>query len=140
MTKMKLTLLSALFLSITGCSTLGKPHPSPSKDVSPKELVAEQSENKLLPNGVVPSSTNSCIDDMAILKQTRYSEYQVFLKQYSDIMNEYHFLRKNSEIMDSDTKRYLSDMLTMKRDTLCSKIKFNTFQSIKEKMASLMNI
>ncbi|ENN8379050.1 hypothetical protein ACAX46_004540 [Providencia rettgeri] len=139
MTKMKLTLLSMLLLSITGCSTLEKNRPSSSQDASQQETVSN-SESKLLPNDVIPSSTNSCIDDMALLKQTRYNEYQKFLTQYGEIMNEYHFLRKNSEIMDKDTKTYLNDMLTMKRDTLCSKIKFNTFQSIKEKMASLMSI
>ncbi|ENN8379087.1 hypothetical protein ACAX46_004580 [Providencia rettgeri] len=139
MTKMKLTLLSMLLLSITGCSTLEKNHPSPSQD-APQQVTVSNSESKLLPNDVIPSSTNSCIDDMALLKQTRYNEYQTFLTQYGEIMNEYHFLRKNSEIMDKDTKTYLNDMLTMKRDTLCSKIKFNTFQSIKEKMASLMSI
>ena len=138
MTKIKLTLLSALLLSMTGCSNLGKPIPS-QQNSPPKESVSN-SENKLLPNGVLLSSTNSCVDDMTLLKQTRYNEYQVFLKQYSEIMNEYHFLRKNSEIMDKDTRRYLSDTLTMKRDTLCSKIKFNTFQSVKEKLASLMSI
>ncbi|MCG9529028.1 hypothetical protein MCM45_21090 [Providencia rettgeri] len=136
---MKLTLLSMLLLSITGCSTLEKNRPSPFQDVPQQETVSN-SESKLLPNDVIPSSTNSCIDDMALLKQTRYNEYQKFLTQYGEIMNEYHFLRKNSEIMDKDTKTYLNDMLTMKRDTLCSKIKFNTFQSIKEKMASLMSI
>lgn len=138
MTKIKLTLLSALLLSMTGCSNLGKPIPS-QQNSPPKESVSN-SENKLLPNGVLLSSTNSCVDDMTLLKQTRYNEYQVFLKQYSEIMNEYHFLRKNSEIMDKDTRRYLSDTLTMKRDTLCSKIKFNTFQSVKERLASLMSI
>ena len=138
MTKNKLTLLSALLLSMTGCSNLGKPIPS-QQNSPPKESVSN-SENKLLPNGVLLSSTNSCVDDMTLLKQTRYNEYQVFLKQYSEIMNEYHFLRKNSEIMDKDTRRYLSDTLTMKRDTLCSKIKFNTFQSVKERLASLMSI
>lgn len=138
MTKIKLTLLSALLLSMTGCSNLGKPIPS--QQNSPPKESASNSENKLLPNGVLLSSTNSCVDDMTLLKQTRYNEYQVFLKQYSEIMNEYHFLRKNSEIMDKDTRRYLSDTLTMKRDTLCSKIKFNTFQSVKERLASLMSI
>lgn len=128
-----------LLLSITGCSTLEKNRPSTSQDI-PAQGTASNSESKLLPKSVIPSSTNSCIDDMTLLKQTRYNEYQTFAAQYSEIMNEYHFLRKNSEIMDNDTKRYLSDMLAIKRDTLCSKIKFNTFQSIKEKMASLMNI
>ena len=139
MPKIKFTLLSMLLLSITGCSTLEKNRPSTSQDI-PAQGTASNSESKLLPKSVIPSSTNSCIDDMTLLKQTRYNEYQTFAAQYSEIMNEYHFLRKNSEIMDNDTKRYLSDMLAIKRDTLCSKIKFNTFQSIKEKMTSLMNI
>lgn len=139
MTKMKFTLLSMLLLSITGCSTLEKNRPSTSQDM-PTQGTVSNSESKLLPKSVIPSSANKCIDDMTLLKQTHYNEYQTFAAQYSEIMNEYHFLRKNSEIMDNDTKRYLSDMLAIKRDTLCSKIKFSTFQSIKEKMANLMNI
>lgn len=139
MNQIKLALLCVLLVSVTGCSTRGK-HPTPAPQDMEEKKSPSHTENKLLPNEVIPSSTNSCIDDMALLKQTRYNEYQAFLAQYGEIMNEYHFLRKNSEIMDKDTKTYLNDMLTMKRDTLCSKIKFNTFQSIKEKMASLMSI
>lgn len=97
-------------------------------------------EPKLLPREVIPSSTNSCVDNMTLLKQTNNGQYQWLTQQYSELMNEYHFLRVNSEIMDKDTKQYLSDTLTMKRETLCSKIKFNAFQSIKEKVAALIEL
>lgn len=126
--------LSLLVTVLAGCSGPSrKPSPQALQMETTAETVSANTETKLLPKEIIPSSTSTCIDDMTLLKQTSYNIYLDRVKQYNELMNEYHFLRRNSEIMDKDTKQYLSDMLTMKRNTLCSKIKFNAFQSIKEK-------
>lgn len=132
MNQIQLILLSLLLVSLTGCSNTVK---SASQDIhaTTSKEQKSHSKNKFLSKDVIISSENSCIDDMTLLKQTSYNDYQIFFQQYSGIMNEYQFLRINSEIMDSDTKRYLTDILTIKYDTLCSKIKFSVFQSIKKK-------
>lgn len=135
MKQIKAIILLLLFTAVAGCSGLSL-KPLPHTD----EAEVKNSNDKLLPKEVITSSTNSCVDDITLLRQTRYNDYKILVQQYEELMNEYHFLRKNSEIMDKDTKRYLSDILTMKRETLCSKIKFNAFQSIKEKMASLASV
>lgn len=140
MKTIKIITLFLFFTAVTGCSvqprkTSGLPPPP-----SVAETAPENTEIKLLPKEIIPSSTNSCVDDMTLLKQLSYDTYLNRVKQYGELMNEYHFLRRNSEIMDKDTKQYLSDILTVKRETLCSKIKFNVFQSVKEKTASLTNI
>lgn len=130
----KIFTLSILLFVVTGCAN------SPKK-INPVETsnVATQTEqdDKLLPKGAIPTSTNSCIDDMMLLKQTRYEDYKEFSKQYSEIMDEFNFLRKNSEIMDKDTKRYLTNSLIMKQESLCNKVKYSAFLSVKEKMATL---
>lgn len=140
MKHIKIIVLSLLFAAVTGCSGVPKNPPASPTTVTIEKPQPNAEMVKLSPKEVIPTSTNSCIDDMTLLKQTRYHGYQTLIHQYGELMNEYGFLRKNSEIMDNDTKRYLSDMLTMKRETLCSRIKFTAFQSIKAKMASLMNI
>lgn len=137
----KIITLSLLVTALTGCSGLSrKPSPQSLQMATTAEPASVDTEIKLLPKEIMPSSTNSCIDDMTLLKQTSYNIYLDRVKQYSELMNEYHFLRRNSEIMDKDTKQYLSDILDVKRDTLCSKIKFNVFQSIKKKAAALTAI
>lgn len=140
MKTIKIITLSLLVAILAGCSGISARQTA----LTPEKTVAETSNQntdvKLLPKEIIPSSTNSCIDDMTLLKQTNYNTYLDRVKQYGELMNEYHFLRRNSEIMDRDTKQYLSDILEVKKDTLCSKIKFNVFQSIKKKAATLTAI
>ncbi len=141
MKAIKIITLSLLVTALAGCSGLSrKPSPQAPQAETTAETVSANTETKLLPKEIIPSSTNTCIDDMTLLKQTSHDLYLDRVKQYSELMNEYHFLRRNSEIMDKDTKQYLSDILEVKRDTLCSKIKFNVFQSIKKKTAALTAI
>lgn len=140
MKTIKIITLSLLVATLAGCSGMSARKTA----LTPEKTVAETSNQntdvKLLPKEIIPSSTNSCVDDMTLLKQTNYNTYLDRVKQYGELMNEYHFLRRNSEIMDRDTKQYLSDILEVKKDTLCSKIKFNVFQSIKKKAATLTAI
>lgn len=140
MQTIKIITLSLLVTILAGCSGMS----SRKAALTPEKTVAETSNQntdvKLLPKEITPSSTNSCVDDITLLKQTNYNTYLDRVKQYGELMNEYHFLRRNSEIMDRDTKQYLSDILEVKKETLCSKIKFNVFQSIKEKAATLTAI
>ncbi|ETO41106.1 hypothetical protein X965_14660 [Morganella sp. EGD-HP17] len=140
MKAIKIITLSLFVTALAGCSGLSGRQAVLTPTEPAREAPSGNTDVKLLPKEIIPSSTNSCIDDMALLKQTSYSAYQDRVRQYGELMNEYHFLRRNSEIMDKDTKQYLSDILEVKRDTLCSKIKFNVFQSIKKKTAELTAI
>lgn len=138
MKQIKTIIFPLLLLTfLTGCSSMSKDKPQ--SEVTAK--TSQQSvDNKFLPQKAIPSSTNSCIDDMTLLKQTNYNQYSVFVRQYGELMDEYHFLRKNDEIMDKDTKQYLSNILTIKYETLCSKIKFSSFLSVKEQIKKLKDI
>lgn len=140
MKTIKIVTLSLLVTTLAGCSGMSARQTILSPEKTAAETSNQNTDVKLLPKEIIPSSTNSCVDDMTLLKQTNYNTYLDRIKQYGELMNEYHFLRRNSEIMDRDTKQYLSDILEVKKDTLCSKIKFNVFQSIKKKAATLTAI
>ncbi|HAS8353884.1 TPA: hypothetical protein I7721_22755, partial [Vibrio vulnificus] len=72
--------------------------------------------------------------------QTQPQEYALLSSKYSEVTDEFRFLRRNENIMDNDTKSYLSNILSMKLDTLCSRIKYKAFMSVKQKTQQLYDL
>ncbi|HGJ5856017.1 hypothetical protein [Arsenophonus nasoniae] len=88
----------------------------------------------------IASSNNECVDRFNFLKEANSGEYQQYSNAYNKISRDYTFLNINKNIMDKDSKELLSMTLSTKLDTLCSKVQFSGFQSIKEKVKLLSSI
>lgn len=70
---------------------------------------------------------------MYLLRKINNESYRVLAGKYSDVMNEFNFLRENENIMDDDIKIYMRNSLTIKLGKVCSDIKLSAFKSIKKK-------
>lgn len=146
----KSVIIISLLLSVSGCSVNKAAEPARTQAAPPQvtaqtaglQPAADTGSNgfRLLNEKVIPSSSNTCIDDMQLLKQTQPQEYALLSSKYSEVINEFRFLRRNENIMDNDTKSYLSNILSMKLDTLCSRIKYKAFMSVKQKTQQLYDI
>ncbi|MFV9996489.1 MAG: hypothetical protein AB8V21_00785 [Arsenophonus endosymbiont of Dermacentor nuttalli] len=88
----------------------------------------------------IASSNNECVDRFNFLKEADGSKYQQYSHDYNKISRDYTFLNVNKNIMDKDSKELLSMTLSTKLDTLCSKVQFSGFQSVKEKVKALSGI
>ncbi|MFS1537918.1 MAG: hypothetical protein ACL7BU_03665 [Candidatus Phlomobacter fragariae] len=88
----------------------------------------------------IASSNNECVDRFNFLKEANGGEYQQYSNDYNKISRDYTFLNVNKNIMDKDSKELLSMTLNTKLDTLCSKVQFSGFQSVKEKVKALSSI
>lgn len=88
----------------------------------------------------IVSSNNECVDRFNFLKEANGGEYQQYSNDYNKISRNYTFLNVNKNIMDKDSKELLSMTLSTKLDTLCSKVQFSGFQSVKEKVKGLSSI
>lgn len=149
----QLVITSTLLLLLAGCSTT---HSTPSAEHSPPSKITQYQKSiettiettedktpskvKFIREKKVSSSSNRCIDDMQLLKQTQPQAYSQLSMKYHKLLDEFRFLQRNEEIMDKETQSYLSDILNMKLEVLCSKIKYDAFLSVKQKAAQLYNI
>ncbi|HGJ5864383.1 MAG TPA: hypothetical protein ACHBZ9_11115 [Arsenophonus nasoniae] len=88
----------------------------------------------------IASSNNECVDRFNFLKEANGGKYQQYSNDYNKISRDYTFLNVNKNIMDKDSKELLSMTLSTKLDTLCSKVQFSGFQSVKEKVKALSSI
>ncbi|MEM8061559.1 hypothetical protein Q4R11_03985 [Morganella morganii] len=121
-----LILILGLLTTLSGCTT-------PSRQMSSQPAQPEVVPVKLLPAPAQNSTSDSCIDDMYLLRKTNANDYRVLSGKYSEVMNEFNFLRENESIMDNDIKVYMKNSLTIKLGKVCSDIKLSAFRSIKKK-------
>ncbi|MCU6226067.1 hypothetical protein [Morganella morganii] len=119
-------LISGLLTTLSGCT-------SASQKISPQPLQPAAEPVKLLPAPAQNSTSNSCIDDMYLLRKTNAGDYRILSGKYGEVMNEFNFLRENESIMDNDIKIYMRNSLTIKLGKVCSDIKLSAFRSIKKK-------
>ncbi|EBC2122711.1 hypothetical protein CWD08_25460 [Salmonella enterica] len=75
-----------------------------------------------------------CLESMDFLMNEEPHKYKEFTEKYHEIAEAYRFLNDNNDIMSPDAKEMYKMNLSMKSDMLCAKIKFSSFQLLKEKM------
>ncbi|GEM_PF-7077045 len=121
-----LILILGLLTTLSGCT-------SASQKISPQPAQPAAEPVKLLPAPAQNSTSNSCIDDMYLLRKTNAGDYRILSGKYGEVMNEFNFLRENESIMDNDIKIYMRNSLTIKLGKVCSDIKLSAFRSIKKK-------
>ncbi|HHZ8505421.1 TPA: hypothetical protein ACWL6U_002924 [Morganella morganii] len=119
-------LISGLLTTLSGCT-------SASQQISPQPAQPVAEPVKLLPAPAQNSTSNSCIDDMYLLRKTNAGDYRILSGKYGEVMYEFNFLRENESIMDNDIKIYMRNSLTIKLGKVCSDIKLSAFRSIKKK-------
>lgn len=126
----RVCLISGLLITLSGCTSATPPAP-----VRPSHPVQSVTTDpvRLVPGTIQNSTSNSCIDDMYLLRKINNESYRVLAGKYNDVMNEFNFLRENENIMDDDIKIYMRNSLTIKLGKVCSDIKLSAFKSIKKK-------
>lgn len=126
----RVCLISGLLVTLSGCTSA-----TPSAPVRPSNPVQNVTTDpvRLVPGTIQNSTSNSCIDDMYLLRKINNESYRVLSGKYSDVMNEFNFLRENENITDDDIKIYMRNSLTIKLGKVCSDIKLRAFKSIKKK-------
>ena len=75
-----------------------------------------------------------CLEALDFLLNEDPHKYKEFTEKYHEIAEAYRFLNDNNDIMSPDAKEMYKMSLSMKSDVLCAKMKFLSFQLLKEKM------
>ncbi|SCM54751.1 hypothetical protein [Hafnia alvei] len=75
-----------------------------------------------------------CLETLSFLINEDPKKYNGFAGAYHDLAERYRFLNENSAVMDPDAREMYSMSLSMRKDLLCSKLRFAGYQLIKDKM------
>lgn len=110
------------------------------KDISLDDAAIMINNNDVQNDGVVQSQLADvitgarCLEALSFLIKEDPKEYNELADAYHNIAEGYRFLNENSAGMDQDAREMYLMSLSMRRDLLCSKLRFAGFQLIKEKM------
>lgn len=129
-------------LLLTACSSPMKQTRSATPEVVGNRAAESYvSKKQELYRGVtIASSSNACVDGFYFLKGLNEPQYSQYSRGYTQINQDYTFLSTNKEIMDKDSKEFLSMALSRKMDTLCAKVQYAGFVGVKEKVKALSGI
>lgn len=123
-----------LILYITGCSDRNLRREVLSEDMfsiiygsdSIKKYEREQTE-------LTRDISSGCIEALVFLSEENYSEYKGYIHDYHKIAEGYRFLENNRQFMNKDSIELFVRGLNVKKDILCSRVKFESFQYLKNK-------
>lgn len=110
------------------------------KDISLDDAAIMINDKDVQNDGVVQSQLVGvitgarCLEALSFLMKEDPKEYDELAGAYHNIAEGYRFLNENSAGMDQDAREMYSMSLSMRKDLLCSKLRFAGFQLIKEKM------
>ncbi|KAE9666526.1 hypothetical protein [Escherichia coli] len=76
---------------------------------------------------------SGCIDALVFLSEESPETYSDYINDYHKIAEGYRFLNENRKFMNKDSIELLVRGLNVKKDVLCSRIKFESFQYLKDK-------
>jgi len=94
----------------------------------------------LVPINSIQSSQNICVDNFNFLRSAKSDKYQDYSRDYIKVGSGYTFLNVNKNIMGNDAKEVYTMNLDMKLDTLCTKVKYSSYQFIRGKILELSSI
>lgn len=97
-------------------------------------------KSTLVPINSIQSSQNICVDNFNFLRSAQSKKYSDYSRDYIKVGSGYTFLNVNKNIMGDDAKDVLTMNLDMKLDTLCTKVKFSSYQVIRQKISELSPI
>ncbi|HEO9694312.1 TPA: hypothetical protein QIM62_004838 [Klebsiella aerogenes] len=137
----QLPVISLAFL--VACSPHGGNNAAVNSLVKNKKTPTERyisKKNPLTPVNSISSSNNRCVDDFNFLRLTGSKQYQKYSHDYVKIGDGYKFLNQNKNIMGGDAKDVYTMKLDVKLDTLCTRVNYEGYQVIKEKIKELYGI
>ncbi|WP_109955024.1 hypothetical protein, partial [Escherichia coli] len=76
---------------------------------------------------------SGCIEALVFLSEEDPETYSDYINDYHKIAAGYRFLDENRKFMNKDSIELLVRGLNVKKDVLCSRVKFESFQYLKNK-------
>ncbi|WP_105450418.1 hypothetical protein [Escherichia coli] len=76
---------------------------------------------------------SGCIEALVFLSEEDPEKYSDYINDYHKIAEGYRFLDENRKFMNKDSIELLVRELNVKKDVLCSRVKFESFQYLKNK-------
>ncbi|EIE4690601.1 hypothetical protein J9504_004734 [Escherichia coli] len=76
---------------------------------------------------------SGCIEALVFLNEEDYDNYSGYIKEYHKIAEGYRFLDENKQFMNKDSIELFVREINIKNELLCSRIKFESFQYMKNK-------
>ncbi len=76
---------------------------------------------------------SGCIEALVFLSEEDPEKYSDYINDYHKIAEGYRFLDENRKFMNKDSIELLVRGLNVKKDVLCSRVKFESFQYLKNK-------
>lgn len=134
----KILTVSAVLL-MSACSSAPKvQHKSNTASAPVARYV--NAHNTLVPENVITSSNNECVDRFNFLRSAGSSQYGPYSHDYGKISKGFAFLNTNKNIMGTDARDVYSLKLDTKLDTLCNRVDHTGYEIIKGKMSELKDI
>ncbi|HBP4333260.1 TPA: hypothetical protein L5114_004829 [Escherichia coli] len=76
---------------------------------------------------------SGCIEALVFLNEEDYDNYSGYIKEYHKIAEGYRFLDENKQFMNKDSIELFVREINIKNELLCSRVKFESFQYMKNK-------
>ena len=123
-----------LSIYITGCTSNNSKKEELPEDMfaiiygsdSVKKYEREQTE-------LTRNISSGCIEALVFLSEEDPKKYSDYIDDYHKIAEGYRFLDKNRQFMNKDSIELFVRGLNVKKDVLCSRVKFESFQYLKNK-------
>lgn len=123
-----------LSIYITGCTSNNSKKEELPEDMfaiiygsdSIKKYEREQTE-------LTRNISSGCIEALVFLSEEDQKKYSDYIDDYHKIAEGYRFLDKNRQFMNKDSIELFVRGLNVKKDVLCSRVKFESFQYLKNK-------
>ena len=123
-----------LSICITGCTSY-----SLKKEDLPEDMFAiiygsdSIKKYELDQEEVTKNMNSGCIEALVFLSEEEPNKYIDYINDYHKIAEGYRFLDQNRQFMHKDAIELFVRGLNVKKDVLCSRVKFESFQYLKNK-------
>ena len=136
MIKLYIVLYKMMILSLSLSYLVACTMPVQQDNISLDDAVVmiNESEKVKSSQAVSEQKGGGCLEALNFLMNEDPYKYKEFTEKYHEIADAYRFLNENNDIMSPEAKEMYKMSLSLKSDVLCAKMKFLSFQLLKEKM------
>lgn len=137
MNRSKILCITAVFSALvllSGCSTnrFAKRDAS-ATFVSTPLKIENRSQDKI-------NSQVDCSKRFALLQKLNAEKFSNYRYQFEEINDAYFFYKRNSELMNKDSKELMASVLDSKLDMVCTRVDYASFVGIFGKLKKVMDL
>ncbi|EAN2945067.1 hypothetical protein [Citrobacter werkmanii] len=134
MKRTKLLIAISALVLLSGCSTnrFAKRDASATYISTPLKIVVRSQEKN--------DAQIDCSKRFALLQKLNTEKFSNYRYQFDEINDAYFFYKRNSELMNKDSKELMASILDSKLDMVCTRVDNASFVGIFNKMKKVMDL